>query len=311
MIEIKHLCFGYIKQPLLLLDVNYKQKAKNLFVLGQTSSGKTSLLELLCGMQDLYAGTIEVMGQAPKEAFRNITYLPSDAVVLKNKTVRQNLQFAFNQIERQFDESIFDKFFIDNLDKKIRKLTRFQQLWFCLERAKIKDAKLLLIDIDLNGFTTQDIEKYSSIINELLMDETKNVIVSVNSEDFKKLQFRTIKSEICYLFATKSYIFDNFEHFQSDAKFMGMAQYLDLICTDAEIHCTTNGYFLWLGNRKIKMEDKYISEIASYFDEVTTKTKVRVFTNLNIDTLSDQQFNKYLDCGDIKIYDFLSTLRLN
>lgn len=311
MINIEHLCFGYIKQPLLLVDINYKQKAKKLLVFGQSGSGKTSFLELLCGMQDLYAGKIEVLGKNPKDACADITYLPSQAVVLKNKTVRENSIFACEQVGKQLDEKLFDQFFVDNMDTKMRKLSPFQKLWFCYERAKIKDAKLVIIDMDLADFSNDEITKLATIINNFLTNPNKNVVLAINYSDYKKLQICTKNSEICYLFAAKSYFFENFEQFASDAKFSGMAQYLDKNCVEAMVEATQNGYYFVLQNRKIKIQDKFVKEIMPYFDEVTTQTKVVAFCNINIANLSDEQFNDNLQSGEILLYDFLTTNKLN
>ncbi len=311
MINIEHLCFGYIKQPLLLVDINYKQNAKNLLVLGQSGSGKTSFLELICGMQDLYAGKIGVFEKNPKDAYMDITYLPSDAVVLKNKTVRENFAFACEQVGKQFDENLFDKFFIDNMNTKMRKLSPFQQLWFCYERAKIKDAKLIIIDVDLSKFADEEIDKYAILVNNILTNPNKNVVLAINSQDYKKLQICTKNSEICYLFATKSYFFENFDQFSKDVKFLGMAQYLDKNYVDAVVESSQSGYYLVLGNRKIKLQDAFVKEIVPYFDEVTTQTKVAVFASIDTENLSDKEFNERIGSGEVLLYDSLTTNRLN
>lgn len=311
MIDIEHLCFGYIKQPLLLVDINHKQNAKNLLVFGQSGSGKTSFLELLCGMQDLYAGKIQVLGKTPKDAYMDITYLPSNAVVLKNKTVRENLIFACEQVGKQLDENLFDQFFIDNMNTKMRKLSPFQQLWFCYQRAKIKDAKLMIIDVDLSKFSDEEVVEYKKILNDILADPNKNVVFAINDEDYKKLQICTKNSEICYLFATKSYFFENFNQFSKDVKFLGMAKYLDKNCIDASVEFSQNGYYLVLKNRKIKIQDKFVTEIVPYFDEVTTQTKVVVFADTDIEKLSDKEFNECIDSGEVLLFDSLTTSRLN
>lgn len=311
MINIEHLCFGYIKQPLLLVDISHKQRAKNLIVMGQSGSGKTSLLELLCGMQDLYAGKINVRGKNPKDAHEDITYLPSDAVVLKNKTVRENFVFACEQVNTSYDECLFDQFFRDNMNTKMRKLTPFQQLWFCFERAKIKNAKVIIIDVDTKDFSQEEVDKLTIIINNLLTDLNKNVVLAINYLDYKKMQICTKNSEICYLFATKAYFFNDLEQFSKNAKFSGMAQYLDKKRTDAVVEASQNGYYLIAGNKKIKIQDRFVKEIMPYFDEVTTQTKVTIFSNKNIDSLSDEHFNALLQSGDILLYDFLTTTRLN
>lgn len=312
MIELNRVSFGYIKQPMLLLDVNIKVNNGTLFVFGQKGAGKTSLLELICGMQNLYVGDIKVCGSKPQQATNNITYLPTDVVALNNKTVLQNLQYACDAINKDYSAiDVQDDFVKEFGNVKFKKLSDFNKVIFAFKRAKIKNAKVVLIDVNLNNFSDQEIQKYSQMLTELSMDKNKLLVISVSAEDFKKLQINAKKSEICYIFATKVYKFNNFAQFCNNAKFMGMAEYMQLNNCTATIEFTQSGYILNVQEKVIKIDDKYVEKIKCYFDDVTTKTQVEIFSNLAISELTDSQFNLALQNGDILLYDKLTTERLN
>ena len=67
--------------------------------MGRTGSGKTTLIESLCGLRAVHSGRIlldgrDVTGEPP--AGRNIGYVPQDAAIFSTMTVRQNLEFALS-----------------------------------------------------------------------------------------------------------------------------------------------------------------------------------------------------------------------
>ena len=310
MLKIGHMSFGYIKQPLLLIDTNVSVKNGVLFVFGQEGAGKTTLLELLCGIQSLYVGKISVCGKDPKEATSQITYLPTEVVALKNKTVLENFQFAAEACGKEFSEGIFDEWFKQNKDIKFKKLSPLNKQIFAYERAKIKDANVMLIDISLADFSQSEIENLAEILTNLSRNKNKLLVISINCEDFKKLQFCPKNSEICYIFATKSKQFASFDKFANDAGYMGMAQYLGLKEVPATIENNQNGFFLKVKEQTIKLNSKYLKKIEMYFDEITTKTAVCFFTNLSYESLTSEQFNAAIENNQILLYDSLTTERL-
>jgi ABC-type sugar transport system ATPase subunit len=83
-------------------------------LMGKTGSGKTTILEAICGLKPLTHGTVKVLGRdvthlAPGE--RGIGYVPQDRALFSTMTVRENLAFAPTvhrwtrpDIERRVDE---------------------------------------------------------------------------------------------------------------------------------------------------------------------------------------------------------------
>jgi ABC-type sugar transport system ATPase subunit len=66
-------------------------------LMGKTGSGKTTILEALCGLRAVSGGRILLGGQevtALRPADRGIGYVPQDRALFQTMTVRQNLAFA-------------------------------------------------------------------------------------------------------------------------------------------------------------------------------------------------------------------------
>ena len=63
-------------------------------LMGKTGSGKTSIIEAICGLRPITGGSIEVNGQAihtldPSK--RGVAYVPQDGALFKTMTVRQQV----------------------------------------------------------------------------------------------------------------------------------------------------------------------------------------------------------------------------
>ncbi len=65
--------------------------------MGQTGTGKTTLLEAICGLRPIRSGRIELLGRDVtrlKPADRGVAYVPQDLALFQTMTVREHLAFA-------------------------------------------------------------------------------------------------------------------------------------------------------------------------------------------------------------------------
>lgn len=96
MIALENLCFSV--GSFALNDVSLSiDKGEYFVLLGPTGSGKTLLIECLCGLNRIDSGRIviegtDVSGFEPRR--RGIGYLPQDYALFPHKTVRQNVAFG-------------------------------------------------------------------------------------------------------------------------------------------------------------------------------------------------------------------------
>lgn len=66
-------------------------------LMGKTGSGKTTILEAICGLRDLSSGSIRLDGRdvtSLRPADRGIGYVPQDRALFQTMTVHDNLAFA-------------------------------------------------------------------------------------------------------------------------------------------------------------------------------------------------------------------------
>ncbi len=96
MIDVRGLNFSV--GTFALKDVALRVEEGEYFVvLGPTGSGKTLLLECLCGLNRIDSGRVEIAGTDVTDLeprARGIGYLPQDYALFPHKTVRQNVAFG-------------------------------------------------------------------------------------------------------------------------------------------------------------------------------------------------------------------------
>ena len=96
-------------------------------LMGRTGSGKTSILEAICGLRPVEAGSIrlngrDVTGCAP--ALRGIGFVPQDGALFPHLTVREHLTFAMSI--RGWDQ--------DRMNKRVQDMAGWLRLDRLLDR---------------------------------------------------------------------------------------------------------------------------------------------------------------------------------
>lgn len=303
--ETKNLTFGYIKKPLLFSGVNLSIDSGVIFVTGMEGSGKSTLLKVLCNMEDMYLGEVLIEGKKPKDNTREITYLPDKPIFLENKSVIDNLKFAASAIDKTFEVKDADDWLIPKLKIKAKKLSNLERYILALKRAEIKNAKLVLLDLCFDGLSDAEIDEYISYLNKLFAMKNRLVIVAISAKDYKLLNYCENNSKFLHIFMGKANYFSNFAEFTAKISDSSMAEYTNLVKYQAEIVANENGYFLHLENKVLKLEEKYIKGVLSYF-EVSSTAKVSLYSDENVIELSEKQLFEKLDNKTALIFDEIS-----
>jgi molybdate/tungstate transport system ATP-binding protein len=79
-------------------------------LMGKTGSGKTTILEAVCGLRPVVSGVIRLHGRnvcGLKPAQRGIGYVPQDGALFSTMTVRENLAFAL--VVRKWSRAAIDE----------------------------------------------------------------------------------------------------------------------------------------------------------------------------------------------------------
>lgn len=140
-----------------LREVNFSVPTKRYAVLmGRTGTGKTSLLEMLCGLRAPQSGKVwlddrDVTNDAP--GARGIGYVPQDGALFPTMTVRQQIGFGLRmkrktteEIEAQVDELAREVSVSHLLDRKPHGLSGGEKQRVALARALVMRPSVLLLD---------------------------------------------------------------------------------------------------------------------------------------------------------------------
>jgi len=156
----------------LLKNINISiQKGDFIYLLGNTGSGKSSLLQAMCAQQAIQEGKLIVdeilvhqIDHNTRPYLRRKMGLVSDYFPLNhNLSVRQNLEFVLNATDwsdaankRTRIHQILDLLNISSLvDQKPVQLTKKEYVQVLLARALLNDPSILLLDAPVQNLDVQ------------------------------------------------------------------------------------------------------------------------------------------------------------
>jgi ABC-type sugar transport system ATPase subunit len=149
-------------------------------LMGRSGSGKTSLLELLCGLRFPSSGAIwigdrEITNLTPGE--RGIGYVPQDGALFPTMTVRENIGFAprirgeSGPGSRAAVESLAERLGIAGvLDRKPQHLSGGERQRVALARALAATPTVLVLDEPLSALDEELREDLARLLKEIQRD---------------------------------------------------------------------------------------------------------------------------------------------
>lgn len=158
MLKVNEVSSGYGKLQI-LSDVSIQAGGGELTVIvGPNGSGKSTLLKTICGLTNIYKGTImldgiTISGLPPHLIARSgIAYLPQTESVFTNLTVKENMKLAGYTIpkgdfENRFNEVIqlFPQL-LTYLDTKVTNLSGGERQMLAMAMALIREPRVIMFD---------------------------------------------------------------------------------------------------------------------------------------------------------------------
>ncbi|MFV9510275.1 ABC transporter ATP-binding protein [Tepidibacillus sp. LV47] len=193
-IRIRNLSFSYPNQKQeVLSNINiHIPQGKTLAIIGNTGSGKTTLVNLLVRLYDVDKGMIQIDGHDikafPLEVLRqNIGYVPQDNFLFST-TIKENIGFGLDsytdaEIEKAaLDAQIlndildFPKKFDTIVGERGVSLSGGQKQRIALARALIKNPRILILDDSLSAVDTKTEDAILKRLKELMKERTSIII---------------------------------------------------------------------------------------------------------------------------------------
>jgi ABC-type Fe3+/spermidine/putrescine transport system ATPase subunit len=193
MLTIEGLCKHF--PAFSLSDISLSVCQGEYFVLlGPTGSGKSSVMEMICGLRSPDSGTITIAGNDVTRldpSKRQIGYVPQDYALLPFKTVSENIAFGLrarrvdsHEMQTRVNE-IMEVLGISQLAKRLPgRLSGGERQRVALARALVIRPAILLLDEPLSAI---DEDLRDSLVNEIrrihLRMETTTVHICHNLEE--------------------------------------------------------------------------------------------------------------------------------
>jgi molybdate/tungstate transport system ATP-binding protein len=185
MIEFKNICI--LQGGFALTDVSFViPEGAYCVLMGQTGCGKTTLLEILCGLRKPLRGGVGIQGREvtrlPPGA-RQIGYVPQDLVLFPHLCVREQLAFALHlrhwtreQMSTRIGELAHRLGIQSLLDRDPAHLSGGEAQRVALGRALAPRPDILCLDEPLSALDEETHSSLLELLGTLHRDETPTVL---------------------------------------------------------------------------------------------------------------------------------------
>ena len=194
-IEFKDVNFSYLSnlENKVLQNINIKINGKKMTALvGQSGSGKSSLLSLIPRIYDPNSGSLEIDGQDIKNvnlfSLRKEISIVDQNVTLFDDTILNNIKYAKpnasdEEVYKAAEQSMCQDF-IEKLENKYQtmigengvRLSGGEKQRLSIARAFLKNSKIILLDEATSSLDSETEEKIQLALDKLTLNKTTVVI---------------------------------------------------------------------------------------------------------------------------------------
>ena len=152
-----------------------------LALMGKSGSGKTTIMEVICGLRDLDSGKITIDGKdvsnsAPQD--RMVGLVPQDKVLFKNMTVRQHIAYgpelrkwSKEDISARVAEVAEELKITNLLDRLPRGLSGGEAKRVAIGRAISAKPLLLCLDESFTGLDGETLDEVITVVRDTIRRE--------------------------------------------------------------------------------------------------------------------------------------------
>lgn len=192
-IEFRNVSFSYDGEKQVLDNISFEvKKGEKVAFVGATGSGKTTILNLLCGFYKNYSGEILIDGielrELDQNSVRNLIALVMQDVFLFSRPIRENISLGNEQISQNQIENAAKAIgafeFIDKLpekfDEKVKErgatFSSGQKQLLSFTRAFASDPQILILDEATSNIDSKSESIIENSIETLLAGRTSIII---------------------------------------------------------------------------------------------------------------------------------------
>lgn len=324
-LEVKGLCFGYLKQPLCLRDISFSASEKDkILVLGLNDKGKTSLIKCLSGFETKFFGYVFLNKKEIRQIDddkKNVSLI-FDYPILLNSTIDKNLNFLYENIGENvptLEEKIelLKNFNLNfNLNYKINKLSSFDKFKFCFLRAFIKKSQLLFVDDIFKNQFSKD-ETYE--LFEMFKKFSKDRLLVLNASERSFLNNKDLFEsfgfdKVLYLNNAKATIFNDLNAFYESLTDLDAVEFMDNFSLKEGYCVLQEGvYYLCFDEQYTLKIDKSLNnkfETLKLSENENEDIVLACKNDVIIDFSKNNDFNKLLESGKVFIFSKLDRSRV-
>ncbi|MGL5749337.1 MAG: ABC transporter ATP-binding protein [Paraclostridium sp.] len=207
MLKIKNLHFKYKNSKVdnindFNIDIN---KGEIVGILGESGSGKSTMLRIIAGLEEAYKGSITIADNVvyDKNNFvepekRGIGMVFQDYALFPHMTVAKNIMFGLKKMskadkEKRMIEMLNLVNLIDHKDKYPHELSGGQQQRIAIARALAPNPSILLLDEPFSNLDAHLQEKIRTELKEIIQKANiTSIFVTHDRDDAKALADKVV-----------------------------------------------------------------------------------------------------------------------
>lgn len=165
-----------------LSDINFEiAKGECLALMGKSGSGKTTIMEAICGLREVISGTISIDGKdrthaAPRD--RMVGLVPQENVLFPTMTVREHLAYGprlrkwkKSEIEQRVEEVAAELSITGLLDRHPRGLSGGEAKRVAIGRSISAKPSLLCLDESFTGLDDETLTEVMEVVKSTIQRE--------------------------------------------------------------------------------------------------------------------------------------------